>query len=65
MIYFLVSVGTDSGTYHCVARASNYGYAELKAMEFYTNEGMECFHAEAEMFNTFSHGDITNYDIVE
>lgn len=63
-MHFLVNVDTDNGTYTCVAYASSEYYAEKKAMAHYRNDGEEVYHAAAEMFNSFEHGDLNDYDII-
>lgn len=64
-MHFYVAVDTDSGTYYCVACAGSEFYAEKKAMSHYREEGEEVYSAEAQMFNTYEHGDITDYEILE
>lgn len=61
---FLVSVDTEDGTYRCVVVASNEFYAEKKAMKFYEDDGAEVYGADAEMFNTFEHGDPSDYEVL-
>lgn len=63
-MYFLVRVETDNGTYNCVAVANSEFSAEHKATDYYRGDGEEVWHAQAEMFNSFEHGDINNYNIV-
>lgn len=64
-MFWLVKVYIDDGTHYiCVARASSEAQAEYLARRFYQNEGeiVEC--AEAEMFNSFEHGDTRSYELV-
>lgn len=64
-MHFYTTVETDDGDYYCVVCASSEYYAERKAMRHYKEEGEEVFKASAEMFNTFEHGDINDYEIIE
>lgn len=64
-MHFFVNVETDDGDYRCVVCASSEYYAERKAVRYYKDEGEEVHSAQAEMFNTFEHGDINDYEIIE
>ncbi|CAB4134462.1 hypothetical protein UFOVP273_81 [uncultured Caudovirales phage] len=65
-MWFLVTVEMQDGdSYRCVADASSTYYAEKAAIQHYKNDGHYVDNAEAEMFNTFEHGDISDYTVVD
>lgn len=65
MIYWLVEVEDENNDWtRCVVRASSEKQACFKARQWYTNDGMEVWDVSAEEFNTFDHGDISDYNIL-
>lgn len=64
-MHFLCTVTVDGGEwYRCVASAGSEYYAAKKAKQFYKEQGEFVLDVETEMFNTFEHGDISDYEIV-
>ena len=64
-MFWLVKVYIDDGThYTCVARAVSEAQAEFLARKYYRNEGEVVESTEAEMFNSFEHGDTRSYELV-
>lgn len=56
----------DGGEYYrCSVRANSEYYAERKARVYWKSEGEVVVDVEAEMFNTFEHGDPEDYIVVE
>lgn len=65
-MHFLVTTHLKSGDYiNCVVWANSIYRAEKKAVLFWADEGEDVHYAEAELFDTFEHGDITDYEIIE
>lgn len=54
----------DGDWYACVVDASTARAAELVARRWYQNEDYDVEAVEAEMFNTFEHGDVSDYEIL-
>lgn len=64
-MWWLCTVWVDGGEYYrCVAKAGNDYYATKLAREHYRQEGEIVVDVEAEMFNSFEHGDPGDYEIV-
>lgn len=64
-MFWLVKVYVDGGEhYNCVAEAGSEYYAEKKARTHYKEEGEFVVDVEAEMFDTFAHGDPDDYEII-
>jgi hypothetical protein len=63
-MYFYVTVETEDGDYYVVANAGNEYYAEKLAKKYYQEDGEIVLSAQAEMFNTFEHGDYKDYEIL-
>jgi hypothetical protein len=64
-MYWFCKVYVDGGEhYNCVASAGNDYWAAKNARKYYQNEGEFVTDVEAEMFNSFEHGDPTDYTIV-
>lgn len=64
-MYWFCKVYVDGGEhYNCVASAGSEFYAARLARTHYTNEGEFVVDVEAEMFNSFEHGDPNDYEIV-
>lgn len=64
-MFFRVSVETeDNGTFYCVVETNSMNAAERIALRHYKDEGEVVESAEAEMFNSFEHGDPEDYDIL-
>jgi hypothetical protein len=64
-MYWFCRVYTDDGDhYNCVAHATNEFAAAKAARSFYKDEGEIVVDVEAEMFNSFEHGDPNDYEIV-
>lgn len=64
-MYWFCKVYVDGGEhYNCVAHATNEFAAAKAARFFYKDEGEIVVNVEAEMFNSFEHGDPSDYEIV-
>ena len=64
-MFWLVTVFTEDGEhYRCVAQCSSESQACFMARRFYRAEGEVVEECEAEMFNTFQHGDTRDYENV-
>ena len=54
----------DGDWYACVAEAKTPRMAEYLACKHYRDDGHEVEFASAEIFNTFEHGDQSDYEIL-
>lgn len=64
-MWFLITVDTEEdGAYRCVVDTTHSASAERYARKYYQEEGFTVESAEAEMFNTFEHGDIRDYVVL-
>lgn len=54
----------DGDWYACVVDTSNTGAAEYIARKDYQHQGYDVESVEAELFNTFEHGDPQDYEIL-
>lgn len=54
----------DGDWYACVVDANTAGVAELVARRWYQNEDYDVESVQAELFNTFEHGDPGDYEIL-
>ena len=64
-MFWFVKVYVDGGEhYNCAVSASSEYYAEKKARAHYHEEGEFVVDVEAEMFDTFTHGDPEDYEII-
>lgn len=64
-MFWYCKVYTDGGEhYNCVASAGNEYWASKNAREYWKDEGEVVVDVEVEMFNTFEHGDPSDYIIV-
>jgi len=65
-MFWLVKVYTEDGEhYNCVANTGSEAHAELLARKHYQREGEVVELCEAQMFDTYEHGDPEDYEIVE
>lgn len=64
-MHFLVNVEVeDEGTYRCVVNSGSEFHAARVARKYYSDDGYVVNHVEAEMFNTYEHGDPEDYNIL-
>lgn len=65
-MHFFVKTHLKNGDYiNSVVVANSLYRAEKKAVIFWADEGEDVYYAESELFDTFEHGDITHYEIIE
>lgn len=66
MYHFYVSVETkEDGAYNCVVVAPNDNIAQWKAKKYYQQEGYTVVDTDIQLFNTFEHGDYSDYEVIE
>lgn len=64
MLQWYVRVFMEDGSWNaCVSVADTDRMAEYVAVKGYRDDGYEVDFAEAELFNTFEHGDPRDYEI--
>ena len=64
MIFFC-KVYVDGGEhYNCAVSSGSEFHAARVARKHYEDEGENVLEVEAEMFNTFEHGDYQDYDVL-
>ena len=64
-MWWLCTVWVDGGEhYRCVAKSGSEYYAQKLARQYFKSEGEFVVDVEAEMFDTFAHGDVSDYEIV-
>lgn len=64
-MYFYVTVVTEgSGTYYLAVYEQDMYWAEQKAIKYLQEEGELIEYAEAVEFDTFEHGDPSDYEIL-
>lgn len=66
MVHWLTEVEDQDGEWwRIVVYANSEREANLKAKQHYRdNEGMEVWDADSELFDTFRHGDLSDYEIL-
>lgn len=62
MYTFYVTVETEDGDYHYAVNAGSSYAAENKAKRYAAKDGEVVLDAQAELFNTFEHGDPDDYE---
>lgn len=64
-MWWLCTVWVDGGEYYrCAVRSGSEYHAAKLARDYYKSEGEFVVETEAEMFDTFEHGDPEDYQIV-